>query len=80
MDQIIETENIHEDFRVWVTTEIHPKFPISFLQMSIKFTNEPPQGIKAGIKRTYTSFNQVLLGIYNTSCYCGCRTSWTLVT
>ncbi|ESO89757.1 hypothetical protein LOTGIDRAFT_192667 [Lottia gigantea] len=65
MDTIIETESIHDEFRLWVTTEEHLKFPISFLQMAIKFTNEPPQGIKAGLKRTYTNITQDFLDISN---------------
>ena len=35
MDQLINTETIHENFRLWVTTEVHPKFPITFLQVYI---------------------------------------------
>ena len=46
-------ERIHPDFRLWITTEVHPKFPIGLLQISIKYTAEPPQGIKAGLKRTF---------------------------
>ncbi|XP_064640332.1 dynein axonemal heavy chain 5-like isoform X2 [Lineus longissimus] len=65
MDLVLETETIHEAFRLWVTTEVHPKFPISFLQMSIKFSNEPPQGIKAGLKRSYAGFTQDFLEISN---------------
>jgi dynein heavy chain len=62
---ILETENISEKFRLWITTDVSPKFPITFLQMSIKFTNEPPQGLKAGLKRTYAWFTQDMLDMSN---------------
>ena len=64
---VLETENVHESFRLWLTTEVHPKFPINLLQSSIKYTFEPPQGVKAGLKRTYTNLSQEQLDVSNLS-------------
>ncbi|CRK87169.1 CLUMA_CG000977, isoform A [Clunio marinus] len=54
-------EGYNENFRLWITTEVHPKFPVSMLQMSVKYTNEPPSGVRAGLKRTYSSMSDDML-------------------
>ena len=61
LGMLLDTEQIHEKFRVWITTECTAAFPINLLQISIKFTNEPPQGLRAGLKRTYNWFTQDIL-------------------
>lgn len=62
---IVELEKgsqfVHNDFRLWITTEVHPEFPISLLQTSIKYTNEPPSGMRAGLERTYGNLTQDFL-------------------
>ena len=65
LDTLSVTEEAHENFRVWITTEPNSKFPISLLQMSIKFTAEPPQGIRAGLKRTFQGLSADFLEISN---------------
>lgn len=53
--------SVHPNFRLWITTEVHPSFPISLLQSSIKYTNEPPSGMRAGLERTYGNLTQDFL-------------------
>ncbi|XP_035233743.1 dynein heavy chain 5, axonemal-like, partial [Stegodyphus dumicola] len=65
LETLTEQDDTHIDFRLWITTEVHPSFPISLLQISIKFTNEPPQGIKASVKRTYASLPEDILEYSN---------------
>lgn len=59
----IRKHNIEHDagFRVWITTEPTPQFPINLLQTGIKITNEPPEGIKASLRRSFTWVTQDLL-------------------
>jgi dynein heavy chain 2 len=45
---VIESElssrALHPNFRLWLTTEPHPKFPSILLQNSLKLTVEAPPG------------------------------------
>ena len=43
----------HKDFRLWLTSEAHPKFPTILLQSSIKITFEAPPGLKKNLLRTF---------------------------
>ena len=40
MDELLDTvltgEGFHPNFRLWITAEEHPKFPIQMLQSSLK--------------------------------------------
>ena len=40
MFQELNSLQPHENFRLWVTAEVHPKFPTILLQSSLKITYE----------------------------------------
>ncbi|KAL7058434.1 hypothetical protein AAHC03_016999 [Spirometra sp. Aus1] len=52
---------VSDKFRLWITTEEHKKFPVNFLQVSIKFTNQPPEGLRSGLAKTYSDISQDFL-------------------
>jgi len=58
---ILKAEDIHDDFRLWITAEPHPAFPIGLLQMGIKITNEAPVGMRAGLRASYAWVTQDML-------------------
>ena len=51
----LKKNEYHDNFRLWMSSSPHPKFPISILQKCIKVTTEPPKGMKANMYRLYTN-------------------------
>ena len=47
--------DVHDKFRLWLSTNPHPKFPISILQRCVKITTEPPKGMKANMIRLFSN-------------------------
>ncbi|XP_011639724.2 dynein heavy chain 10, axonemal [Pogonomyrmex barbatus] len=62
LEKIVENmEKPHPDFRLWLTTEPTPNFPIGILQQSLKVVTEPPSGLKLNLQNTYFKMRPQLL-------------------
>ena len=56
-----KVESIEADFRLFMTTEVTQSFPLGLVQMSMKVTNEPPAGVKAGLRVLYSLIKQDMI-------------------
>merc|ERR1719295_2016101 len=56
LDEYDGDEQTHADFRVFLSAEPSNGILIGILERSIKLTSEPPQGMKANLKRAFASF------------------------
>ncbi|TPX37396.1 hypothetical protein SeMB42_g06902, partial [Synchytrium endobioticum] len=53
LEKVLEKlDRPHKDFRLWLTTEPTPQFPIGILQRSLKVVTEPPNGLKLNLRGT----------------------------
>uniref|UniRef100_A0A8C4N1H9 Dynein heavy chain 10, axonemal n=1 Tax=Eptatretus burgeri TaxID=7764 RepID=A0A8C4N1H9_EPTBU len=51
----------HPDFRLWLTTEPTPLFPIGILQNALKVVTEPPSGLKLNLRANFFRISNKML-------------------
>lgn len=62
LEKILEgVEKFHIDFRLWITTDPSPIFPIGILQKSMKVVTEQPNGLKLNLRSTFFKVQSEML-------------------
>lgn len=56
LEKELKTLTPNPKFRLWLTTEAHPKFPSILLESCYKVSYESPPGLKKNMIRTYSTW------------------------
>ena len=55
--KLMQEEQIHPDFRLFLTSMPADYFPVSVLQNGVKLTTEPPRGLRANLMKSFEDIN-----------------------
>eukprot|EP01062_Namystynia_karyoxenos_P024827 TRINITY_DN1970_c0_g1_i1.p2 TRINITY_DN1970_c0_g1~~TRINITY_DN1970_c0_g1_i1.p2 ORF type:complete len:569 (+),score=213.45 TRINITY_DN1970_c0_g1_i1:3-1709(+) len=50
----VQESSINPGFRLWLTSMPSPDFPVSILQAGVKVTKEPPEGLRANVRDSFS--------------------------
>ncbi|RNF08530.1 dynein, axonemal, heavy polypeptide 1 [Trypanosoma rangeli] len=54
LEELQASITVHTDFRLWLTTMPARSFPVLLLQSGVKLVKEPPKGLKANIRDSFS--------------------------
>ena len=57
LEKELKALNHHQNFKLWLTAEPHPKFPAILLESCSKITYEAPPGLKKNLQRIYSGWS-----------------------
>jgi len=66
--QVIKSLNPHKDFRLWMTAEVHPKFPTILLQSSLKITFEVCSAVILALNTHLSNKHLIMALLFEVTC------------